>query len=55
MANIGEFVTKQTFARVFKLAWQKSCRVEVAVNRFAEAGIFPPKSRKGHRFNQAGA
>ncbi|XP_060585333.1 uncharacterized protein LOC132741220 [Ruditapes philippinarum] len=39
--HIGEFVTKKTFARVFKQAWEKSTTVEVAVKGFQEAGLFP--------------
>jgi hypothetical protein len=39
--HIGEFVTKKTFARVFKQAWEKSTSVEVAVKGFQEAGLFP--------------
>lgn len=40
-AHIGEFVTKQTFARVFKPAWMASATVEAAVKGFQEAGLFP--------------
>jgi len=39
--NNGEFVTKQTFARVFKRAWLKSTMVEAAVKGFQCSGIFP--------------
>lgn len=39
--NIGEFVTKQTFAKVFKQAWTKSATIEAAVKGFQESGIFP--------------
>jgi len=40
-ANIGEFVTKHTFARVFKQAWKASSTVDAAVKGFMEAGLFP--------------
>ena len=39
--NIGELVTKRTFARVFKQAWDASTTVEAAVKGFHEAGLFP--------------
>lgn len=39
--NIGEFLTKRTFARVFKGAWEKSTSIEVAIKGFMEAGLFP--------------
>ena len=41
LANIGEFVTKQTFARVFKQAWVKATTIEAAIRGFVEAGLFP--------------
>ena len=39
--NVGKFVTKVTFARVFKQAWKKSTTVDVAVKGFQESGLFP--------------
>jgi hypothetical protein len=39
--NIGEFVTKRTFASVFRSAWEKSTTIEVALKGFMEAGLFP--------------
>jgi len=38
--NIGEYVTKVTFARVFKKAWEASTTAEVAIKGFEEAGLF---------------
>ena len=39
--HIGEFVTKQTFARVLKPAWDASATVDAAVKGFRDAGLFP--------------
>ncbi|XP_053403149.1 uncharacterized protein LOC123555840 [Mercenaria mercenaria] len=39
--HIGEYVTKVTFARVFKAAWKQSTTTDAAVKGFAEAGLFP--------------
>ncbi|KAH3836008.1 hypothetical protein DPMN_109377 [Dreissena polymorpha] len=39
--NIGEFVTKRTFANVFRSAWEKSTTIEVELKGFMEAGLFP--------------
>ena len=39
--NVGEFVTKRTFAKVFRSAWEKSAQIEIAVKGFVEAGLFP--------------
>jgi len=39
--HIGEYVTKTTFAGVFKQAWNASTTLEVAVKVFQEAGLFP--------------
>ena len=39
--NIGEHVTKRTFAGVFKTAWQKSTTLSSAVHGFRDAGLFP--------------
>lgn len=41
VANIGDFVTKRTFARVFKSAWEKSATIDVGIKGFMEAGLFP--------------
>lgn len=38
--NIGEHVTKRTFAEVFKKTW-KSTTLTIAVNGFRDAGLFP--------------
>ena len=39
--NIGEAVTKQTFARVFKNAWLKSAVAENAQKGIRDAGLYP--------------
>jgi hypothetical protein len=39
--NVGESVTKQTFAKVFKQAWVSSATVDAAVKGFLESGLFP--------------
>ncbi|XP_052232365.1 uncharacterized protein LOC127845476 [Dreissena polymorpha] len=39
--NVGQFVTKQNFARVFKQAWTASTTVDAAVKGFHESGLFP--------------
>ena len=39
--NIGKSVTKQTFAKVFKVAWENTVKVSTIVNSFRCAGIFP--------------
>lgn len=39
--NIGETVTKQSFAKVFKGAWMKSATVGNGVTGFRDAGLFP--------------
>ncbi|XP_060603827.1 uncharacterized protein LOC132756711 [Ruditapes philippinarum] len=44
--NIGEFVTKQTFARVFKEAWRKSAKIEAVITGFQDSGIFPWNPQK---------
>ncbi|XP_046568265.1 uncharacterized protein LOC124276668 [Haliotis rubra] len=41
MEHVGDFVTKQTFARVFKSAWVKSTTVDIAIHGFRDAGLFP--------------
>ena len=52
-ANIGEFVTKQNFARVFKQAWLKSATVEAASKRLSRFGHFPfvRKASSEHHFH----
>ena len=39
--NFGKSVTKQTFAGVFKQAWEKTVKVSTIVNSFRSAGIYP--------------
>ncbi|MEW8547694.1 MAG: hypothetical protein AB2693_29655 [Candidatus Thiodiazotropha sp.] len=39
--HIGDFVTKRTFASVFKQAWQRSATTDIAVKGFRDAGLFP--------------
>lgn len=44
--NIGEHVTKKTFASVFKTAWEKATTLSVAVHGFRDAGLFPSNAAK---------
>ncbi|XP_053402897.1 uncharacterized protein LOC123562153 [Mercenaria mercenaria] len=44
--NIGEHVTKKTFASVFKTAWEKATTVSVAVHGFRDSGLFPLNASK---------
>ncbi|XP_060584711.1 uncharacterized protein LOC132740757 [Ruditapes philippinarum] len=46
IANIGEYVTKQKFAAVFKQAWEKSTTVDIAVKAFRDSGLFPMNPKK---------
>ncbi|VDI22166.1 Hypothetical predicted protein [Mytilus galloprovincialis] len=39
--NPGEFVTKGTFASVFKSAWAKGTTVDVAIKGFRHTGLYP--------------
>ena len=39
--HIGKSVTKQTFARIFKEAWENTGKVSTIVNSFRSAGIHP--------------
>ena len=39
--NIGEAVTKPTFARVFRKAWEKSAVPDNAIKGFRDSGLFP--------------
>ena len=39
--NIGKSITKQTFAEVFKVAWENTVKVSTIVSSFRSAGIFP--------------
>ena len=39
--HIGKSVTKQTFARIFKEAWENTVKVSTIVNSFRAAGIYP--------------
>ena len=39
--NIGKSVTKQTFSRVFKGAWENTVKASTIINSFRTAGIFP--------------
>lgn len=39
--HIGEYVTKQNFAQIFKKAWTQSTTIEAAVKGFLESGLFP--------------
>ena len=39
--HIGKFVTKQTFAQIFKEAWESTVKVSTIVNSFRAAGIYP--------------
>ena len=39
--NVGEFVNKRNFAKVFKTAWEKSTTIDIAMKGFLEAGLFP--------------
>ena len=41
LANIGEFVTKQTFARIFKQAWVKATTIEAAIKFFCRSRSLP--------------
>jgi hypothetical protein len=41
LENIGSYVTKATFAGVFKHAWTASTSIDAAVKGFKEAGLFP--------------
>lgn len=39
--NVGENVTKSSFAKVFKQAWCKSSTTEITINSFLDSGLFP--------------
>lgn len=40
-SNIGEFVTKQNFGRVFKETWGRCSQQSTAVNSFRSTGLYP--------------
>ena len=47
--HIGKSVTKQTFARIFKEAWENTVKVSTIVNLFLVAGIYPVDFTAIHR------
>ena len=46
MAHIGQQITKQVFARVFKEAWLDTIKPRLIVNAFSGAGIYPVDASK---------
>jgi hypothetical protein len=41
ISNVGEFVTRVKFAKVFKSAWESACPVDISVKGFRDSGLFP--------------
>ena len=41
IAHLGDFVTKQIFAEVFKSAWENATTVESAIKGFKNSGLYP--------------
>ena len=39
--HVGKSVTKQTFAQIFKEAWENTVKVSTIINSFRAAGIYP--------------
>ena len=46
VANVGQTVTKQVFARIFKPAWIDSVKARSIVNAFAGSGVYPVDKSK---------
>ena len=46
IANIGEYVTKQKFAQVFKPTWEKATTIDISVKAFGDSGLFPLDARR---------
>ncbi|XP_060602779.1 uncharacterized protein LOC132755864 [Ruditapes philippinarum] len=46
ISNVGEFVTRVKFAKVFKSAWESACPVDISVKGFRDSGLFPSDPTK---------
>lgn len=56
IAHLGSSVTKETFARVFSVAWRNTVKMSTIVNSFERAGIYPlnaEMAKKGGTLNPA--